>query len=83
MHQTSHQVQVNKTSTRKNKEAYNLTFSQSTKLVAKERKKGEGGIQQTTQEIIYQVEEGFAARGFPLILPRSTTNKHVADGRVG
>ena len=30
-----------------------------------------------------QVEGEFAARGFPLILPRSTINKYVANGRVG
>ena len=68
---------------RKNKDAYNLAFSQSTKIVAEERKKGEGGIQRTTQEVIDQVEGEFAAHGFPLILPRSTINKYVADGRVG
>jgi hypothetical protein len=83
-HQTSHQAQVDKTNMRKNKDAYNLAFPLSTKIVAEERKKGEGGIQQTTQEVIDQVVEGeFAARGFPLILHRSTINKYVADGRVG
>ena len=30
-----------------------------------------------------QVEGEFAARGFPLILPRSTINKYVANGCVG
>jgi hypothetical protein len=50
--QTSHQAQVDKTNMRKNRDACNLAFSRSTKLVAEERKKGEGGIQRTTQEII-------------------------------
>ena len=77
--QTSHQAQVNNTNTHENKDAYNLAFAQATKLVAEERKKGEGEIQRMTQEIIGQVEGGFAASDFPLIL----INKYVANGHVG
>ena len=84
-HQRSHHAQVNKTNTQKNKDAYNLASAWATKLVAKERKKekGEGEIYWTTQEIIDRMEGELTARDFPLILPRLTINKYVADGHVG
>ena len=68
---------------RKNKDAYNLAFSWSTKLVAKERKKREGGDPADNAGDDQPDGGGICGTWLLLILPRSTINKYVANHLMG
>jgi hypothetical protein len=76
---TSHQIQVDRSNSRKQKEFYNLAHVRATTLVAMERSKLEGNCH-TTMQLIEQVIAEFQLCGLCVSLSKTTINKYVARG---
>ena len=81
---TSHQQQINRQNTRKQKAVHDLAHARATSLVAKARANADKENRPwMTMQVIVQVEGEFRARGFKVVLSKPTINRYIRDNMIG